>query len=145
MERSPRHHTENQVIISPRTRRYTLQSIQEMPDATLQALETFAEGVDKRHHPIILEKGRGLLHTKRNGLFRDQPVPNHFPPERRRQDLLCSGQKDDWLHGEEQVCGHINPEGRHPRPLWVLGTQRGPQPADPGGQGEQRQLNSHLA
>ena len=62
------------------------------------------------------------------------------------QDILfCPGKKDDYLDGEEQICGYISPEEQHSRFLWVLGTYGRPQPADLGGQGEQRKSNGCLA
>lgn len=117
-----------------------------MPDAPPQAVEIVTEGMDKRHHSVNLEKSRGVFRTQGNGLLWHQPVPNHFSPKCWMQDIIfCPGKKEDYLEGEEQICRHISAEGQHSRFLRVLGTYGRPQPADLGGQGEQRKSTDCLA
>ncbi len=73
-----------------------------MPDATLHAMETSAEGMDKRHHPIVLEKAKGCFVPKET----DSSEINQF----QAISLLSVEGKIFFsvlakrIHGEEQIC-----------------------------------------
>ena len=56
MERNPGHCAESPVIICPRAPLYTLQGIQETPNAAAKAVEPVAENLDKGHNSNILEE-----------------------------------------------------------------------------------------
>ena len=95
--------------ICPRTKRYPLQSIQDVSKAFTQTMEPSKCDMEKRQSPRVLATGRRNIYTQGEGIETCDRLPNNLFAECRGENIRCCTRKT-YAHipSNKSVHRHIS-------------------------------------
>ena len=113
------------------TKRYPLQSIQDVSKASTQTMEPSKYG-EKRQSPRVLATDRRNIYTQGEGLETGDRITNNLFAERRRENSRCCTRKTyDNIPNNKSIHRHISIESRCSSVLGLFRTLQRYQPDHP--------------